>query len=112
MSDADVQSFREQLERIERALKEAALQPKVVRIEEAARLLSCSPRHISRMAKRRKVRFVFPLGLKRVSMAEIARLTSSPDDSAPPSTLSALTRDAKSMGDEIRARAKRRRKEG
>lgn len=111
MSGEEAKSLEERLGKlIDRKLAEAMVQPRAVKIEEAARLLSCSARHIARKAKRGKIRFVFPLGLKRVPMSEIVRLTSlSEDVDSVPAPTSPRSQDARLEAEEIRRRAKRKR---
>jgi len=53
--------------------------PEAVPLEEAARLLTCSPKHIGRLVKSGALRVAKVGSLRRVPMAEIHRLTSMPE---------------------------------
>lgn len=57
-------------------LDETWNRPAAVSLEEAARLLSCSPKHIGRLVKSGELRLVTIGKLRRVPMTEVYRLTS------------------------------------
>ena len=76
------------LERIEAELKAirlllekrgTSLEPMAVPMEEAARLLFCSAKHVSRLVKSGSLITVPVGGLRRVPMTEIRRITSAPE---------------------------------
>ncbi|MDP1916266.1 MAG: helix-turn-helix domain-containing protein [Myxococcales bacterium] len=52
--------------------------PAAVSLEEAARLLSCSPKHIGRLVKSGELRQVTIGSLRRIPMSEVLRLVSLP----------------------------------
>lgn len=67
--EAELRAIRKLFE--ERGLR---LQPTAVNFEEAARLLSVSPKHVSRMVRRGELRASSIGGARRISMAEIQRV--------------------------------------
>lgn len=80
------------LERIEAELKAirlllekrgTSLEPMAVPMEEAARLLFCSARHVSRLVKSGSLITVPVGGLRRVPMTEIRRIASAPEVGQP-----------------------------
>jgi excisionase family DNA binding protein len=74
----DLKSIEAQLKEI-RELLEREHGPSAVTMREAARLLSCSEKHISRLVHRGEITTVMVGTLRRVSMLEIRRITSAPE---------------------------------
>lgn len=107
MSATDLEAVEAQLKEI-RALLSQRLTPAAVSLEEAARLLSCSPKHIGRLVKSGAI-LVTKLGeLRRVPMSEIHRLVSLPEEGqrTPPRAASARARPA--IPESVRLKAMRK----
>ena len=66
--EALLEDIRVRLERLEAKLK---VEPTAVEFQEAARMLSCSPRHIARMVAQRQLRVVMVGSLRRISVESI-----------------------------------------
>lgn len=87
MSATGLEAVEAQLREIRSLLERQQMPPAAVSLEEAARLLSCSPKHIGRLVKSGAL-LVTRIGeLRRVPMSEIHRLTSMPEvgQAKPPS---------------------------
>lgn len=78
MSNSDMKSISEQLAVI-RALLERETGTASVTWARAAEMLSCSEKHLRRMAARGSLAVVSIEGLPRIPMSEIRRLTSVPE---------------------------------
>lgn len=78
MSTTDLGLIEAQLREI-RALLEREHGPAAVTLKEAARLLSCSERHVQRLVNRGELATVMVGSLRRVSTTEIRRITSMPE---------------------------------
>lgn len=76
MSATGLEAVEAQLKEIRALLEKAQMQPAAVSLEEAARLLSCSPKHIGRLVKSGELLITKVGQLRRVPMSEIHRLTS------------------------------------
>lgn len=75
MSTTDLGSIEAQLKEI-RELLEKERGPAAVSLKEAARLLSCSLRHVQRLVHRGELTTVMVGSLRRISRSEIRRITS------------------------------------
>lgn len=76
MSATGLEAVEAQLKEIRALLEKQQMTPAAVSLEEAARLLSCSPKHIGRLVKSGELLVTKVGQLRRVPMSEIHRLTS------------------------------------
>jgi excisionase family DNA binding protein len=76
MSGTGLEAVEAQLREIRALLEKQQMTPAAVSLEEAARLLSCSPKHIGRLVKSGELLVTKVGQLRRVPMSEIHRLTS------------------------------------
>lgn len=76
MSATGLEAVEAQLKEIRTLLEKQQMTPAAVSLEEAARLLSCSPKHIGRLVKSGELLVTKVGQLRRVPMSEIHRLTS------------------------------------
>lgn len=87
MSETDLeQRIEAELKAIRRLVEQQGLrlQPTAVNFEEAARLLSVSAKHVSRMVKRGDLRVSNIGGARRIAMTEIHRVLEHPPVASKP----------------------------
>jgi excisionase family DNA binding protein len=79
MSATGLEAVEAQLKEIRALLVKQQMLPAAVSLEEAARLLSCSPKHIGRLVKSGQLLVTKVGELRRVPMSEVHRLVSLPE---------------------------------
>ena len=83
MSGNGLEAVEAQLREIRALLVRRQLEPAAVSFDEAARLLSCSPKHIGRLVKSGELLVAKVGELRRVPLSEIHRITSLPEVGQP-----------------------------
>ena len=79
MSVTGLESIEAQLKEIRALLVKQQMPPAAVSLEEAARLLSCTPKFIGRLVKSGQLLVTRVGELRRVPMSEVHRLVSLPE---------------------------------
>jgi excisionase family DNA binding protein len=102
MSKTGLEAVEAQLREIRALLVQQQMAPAAVSLEEAARLLSCSTKHVSRMVKSGELVLANVGSLRRVPMSEIHRITSRPEVGQAPARARPLVRSTVSAEHRVR----------
>ena len=105
MSATGLEAVEAQLKEIRALLVKQQMLPAAVSLEEAARLLSCSPKHIGRLVKSGQLLVTKVGELRRVPMSEVHRLVSLPEEGQKPPPRTASPRTRPSIPESVRLKA-------
>jgi excisionase family DNA binding protein len=110
MSVKGLEAVEAQLREIRALLLRQQMMPAAVSFDEAARLLSCSPKHVGRLVRAGELLVTKVGELRRVPLSEIHRITSLPEVGQPRPRARPLPRAAVPESVRLKAmRSKRKR---